>query len=63
MGATITKRFIMDIKFSRDDEQNLFITDIHYLQLLEQMKKSIGELADGSMGIVSTHLVGEVEVT
>jgi len=63
MGATITKTFTMSIIFSRDDEETLCIDDIHYLQLLAQMKKSIGELTHGSMGVVSTHIVGEVEVT
>jgi len=63
MGATITKTFTMSIIFSRDDDETLCIDDINYLQLLAQMKKSIGELSEGSRGIISTHISGEVTVT
>ena len=62
MGATITKTFTMSIIFSRDDNETLCIDDINYLQLLAQMKKSIGELSESSRGIISTHISGEVTV-
>ena len=63
MATEITKNFSMDVKFSRDDEENLSVTDINYTQMLTAMAKRIKQEAESSMGIVSSHIVGDVTVT
>ncbi len=63
MATVITKNFSVDVKFSRDDEENLSVSDIIYLQLLAQITKSITEQCEASMGIHEAHIDGEVTVT
>ena len=63
MATEITKNFSMDVKFSRDDEENLSATDLDYTQMLTAMTKRITQEAESSMGIVSSHIVGDVTVT
>jgi len=63
MGAKITKTFSVDVIFSRDDEETLCITDLNYTQMLAELTKRITEQAEASMGIVSSHIVGDVAVT
>ena len=63
MATHITKNFNVDVKFTKGDEENLGASDIIYLQLLAQIKKSIAEQCEASMGIHEAHIVGEITVT
>lgn len=63
MGTERTKTLSVTVKFSRDDGENLSITDLNYTQMLNNLKKRITEEAESSMGIVSSHIVGSVSIT
>ena len=63
MGTTITKNFSVDVKYSREDGEDLGATDLNYTQMLENITKRITEECEAQMGIVSSHIVGSVSVT
>lgn len=62
MGTTITKNFSVDVIYSRDDEENLSVTDLNYTQMLANLKKRIAQDVESSMGILSSHIVGSVSI-
>ena len=62
MGTHITKNFNVDVKFTKGDGEELAVDDIIYLQLLEQITKSITQQVEASMGIHEAHIDGEVTV-
>jgi len=63
MGTTITKNFSMDVIYSKDDGEDLVVSNIQYTQMLADITKRITEEAEASMGIVSSHIVGSITVT
>ncbi len=63
MATHITKNFSVDVKFTRNDEETLCIDDMIYLQLLAQIKKSIVQQCEASMGIHEAHMDGDITVT
>ena len=62
MATEINKTFSVAVKYTRNDEETISSTDLAYVKMVAQMSKSIGELANASMGAIDAHIVGEVSV-
>lgn len=63
MATEITKNFSVGVKFTKADGETLAADDIIYVQLLAQIKKSITEQCEASMGVYEAHIDGEITVT
>ena len=64
MAKSFNKTYAMTIKFSRDDGKDLLDTDLHSEQLRKVLREGIvSHYGNASLGMVSSHIVGEISET